>query len=106
MDPNLEKIRDANRHLIKRGQLGPLIIQAKDYLDYILGSQKTEQIDKEMDEYVAHLRELAQQYKTDRKNRKRKRESDGRTGQVQEEAQNQQDQQRSDQSSESSPGPA
>lgn len=79
MDPNLEKIRDANRHLIKRGQLGPLIVQAKDYLKYILGDQKTEQIDKEMDEYVAHLQEIAQKYKIDRKNRKRRRENDGRT---------------------------
>jgi len=92
MDPNLEKIRDANLHLVKRGQLGSLIIQAKNYLSYILGDQETKQVDKEMDEYVAHLQDLAKQYKKDRKNRKRRREDDARPRQMQEEKTQQQDQ--------------
>ncbi len=62
MDPNLQKIRDANMSLIKRGRLGIPILQAKDYLFYILGNQ-LDQINLEMDEYVDQLKQIAKKHK-------------------------------------------
>jgi len=75
MDPNLEKIRDANMHLVKRGKLGVPILQAKDYLIYILGEDEMDQVDREMDEFVDHLKGLAKDAKKEYRKRKRRREN-------------------------------
>lgn len=55
MDPNLTRIRDANLGRIKRGRLARPIFQAKSYLTYILGHD-TDQINKEMDGFVDHMK--------------------------------------------------
>jgi len=84
MDPNLEKIRDANMHLVKRGKLGVPILQAKDYLIYILGEDKMDQVDREMDEFVDHLKALAKDAKKEYRKRKRRRDNGSQTEERQE----------------------
>jgi len=74
LDPNLKKIRDANIHLIKRGRLGVPILQAKDYLIYLLGEEQMDQIDKEVDDFVDHLKELAKESKKEYRQRRKSRE--------------------------------
>lgn len=84
MDPNLEKIRDANMHLVKRGKLGMPILQAKDYLIYILGEDKMDQVDREMDDFVDHLKILAKEAKKEYRKRKRRRDNAEQTEERQE----------------------
>lgn len=74
LDPNLEKIRDANIHFVKRGKLGIPILQAKDYLVYLLGESKMEQIDREVDDFVDHLKEVAKESKKEYRKRRKSRE--------------------------------
>lgn len=57
MDPNLEKIRDHNRHLIRTGQLSKPIHQAQDYLEYILGYD-FDKVNTELDSFVASIKKL------------------------------------------------
>ena len=59
MDPNLEKIRDANKKFIRKGKFVVPIIQAKSYLFNILGEGQREQIEKELKEFVEHLKQFA-----------------------------------------------
>lgn len=73
MDPNLIKIRDANIHLIKKGRLGKPITQAKHYLTEILGEYRLQEIDVEMDEFVDHLKDMANQAREVRKSHKKRR---------------------------------
>ena len=78
MDPNLVKIMDANMYQIRKGLVTPAILQAKDYLTYILG-QKVKQIELELDEFGSKVRSIAKQGKKD------KREKMKETGYVQKE---------------------
>jgi len=57
MDPNLEKIRDSNRHFIHTGQLHKPITQAQDYLEYVL-CYNFEKVNQELDEFVAHIKKM------------------------------------------------
>lgn len=58
LDPNLEKIRDHNLRLIRRGKLALPIIHAKSYLFNILGEEAREDIETELKEYVDHIKAL------------------------------------------------
>jgi len=58
MDCNLIKIRDANMALIKQNRFGRAITQGKSYLLYILGEDRMDQLNREMDEFVDHMRDL------------------------------------------------
>lgn len=63
LDPNLEKIRDANMSEIKRGNINPTFAQAKDYLYHILGQDNYEQVEAEMDVFAKHIKQLARKKK-------------------------------------------
>jgi hypothetical protein len=58
MDPNLVKIRDANMALIKQNRFGRAIVQGKSYLLYILGEDRMDQLNHEMDDFVDSMREI------------------------------------------------
>lgn len=58
MDPNLEKIRDHNIRLIRRGKLALPIIHAKSYLFNILGEERREDIEEELGEFVEHIKAI------------------------------------------------
>ena len=58
LDCNLMKIRDANMNLIKDNRFGQAIMQAKSYLLYILGPNRMDQVNQELDDFVEHLKEL------------------------------------------------
>jgi hypothetical protein len=62
MDSNLIKIRDHNMHLIRRGKLAKPIVQAKSYLTHML-QHNWEQIDIEMDEFVAQCKAFIREKK-------------------------------------------
>jgi len=62
MDCNLIKIRDANLALIKQNRFGKAIVQGKSYLLYILGEDRMDQLNQEMDEFVDSMRDI---YKTE-----------------------------------------
>lgn len=59
MDPNLEKIRDVNLKLIQKGKLALPIIHAKSYLFNILGEERREEVEKELEEFVESIRGTA-----------------------------------------------
>lgn len=63
LDPNLEKIRDANMSDIMRGNINPTFAQAKDYLYHILGQHRSRQAEEEMDVFAAHIKQLARKRK-------------------------------------------
>ena len=63
MDPNLKKIRDANLALIKQNRFGLAIVQGKSYLLYILGENRMDQVNKELDDFVDHMKSI---YETQR----------------------------------------
>jgi hypothetical protein len=58
VDSNLKKIRDANLSLIKQNRFGLAITQAKDYLLYILGENRMDQVNRELDDFVAHMKTI------------------------------------------------
>ena len=58
MDPNLIKIRDSNMALIKQNRFGRAITQAKSYLLYILGEDRMDQLNKELDDFVDSMRDI------------------------------------------------
>lgn len=59
MDPNLEKIRDANIKLIKVGRVAVPILQAQHYLFTILGQKAKKQIDIELQNFAQHIKHIA-----------------------------------------------
>lgn len=59
LDPNLEKIRDVNLKLIQKGKLALPIIHAKSYLFNILGEERREEVEKELEEFVESIRDTA-----------------------------------------------
>jgi hypothetical protein len=59
MDPNLEKIRDANMDLIKEGRIAKPIIHAKHYLSVILGKENQKQAEIELEDFAQHIKEIA-----------------------------------------------
>ena len=65
LDPNLIKIRDANMALIKQNRFGRAIMQGKNYLLYILGEDRMDQLNKELDDFVDHMRDIYKEQKTD-----------------------------------------
>ena len=60
MDPNLVKIRDDSYHLIKQKKFAKTIAQAKDYLANILGEYRSSEMNRELDYFVAHIKNIAQ----------------------------------------------
>jgi hypothetical protein len=62
LDPNLVKIRDTNIALIKRNLLGRPIIQAKSYLLHVMGENRMDEINDELDQFVAHMKTMYQDY--------------------------------------------
>jgi len=58
MDASLKKIRDANLALIKQNRFGLAIVQGKSYLVYILGENRMDQVNQELDEFVAHMKSI------------------------------------------------
>ena len=62
MDPNLIRIRDANKKFIRRGKIVVPIIHAKSYLFNILGEENRNQIEVELKEFVSSVKELQRRY--------------------------------------------
>lgn len=73
MDPNLEKIRDANMHRIRRGHFKRPLEQARDYLDYILGHNE-EQKAREFKEFAKHLKTMKKRLRDGEKSRRQGQE--------------------------------
>ncbi len=63
LDPNLEKIRDANMHEIIRGNINPVLLQGKDYLYNILGPSNFVQAEAEMDVFAKHIKQIVRDYR-------------------------------------------
>lgn len=61
MDPCLVKIRDANMNLIKENRFGQAILQAKDYLVYVLSPNRMDQVNRELDDFVNSMTQIYQQ---------------------------------------------
>jgi hypothetical protein len=61
MDPCLVKIRDANMNLIKENRFGQAILQAKDYLVYVLSPNRMDQVNRELDDFVDSMTQIYQQ---------------------------------------------
>ena len=72
MDPNLIKIRDANRKFIQKGKLAVPVIHAKSYLFNILGEENRKQIEQELLEFINEIKVLAEQAKANSNRIKRK----------------------------------
>ena len=71
MDPNLDKIKEDNMHLITHGRVQKAISQAQDYLTYVIGHDQ-EQINQELDTFVTNVKEIRRQ------SRGQKRKPEGR----------------------------
>lgn len=69
MDPNLIKIRDSNLALIKQNRFGQAIVHGKSYLLYILGENRMDQINKELDEFVDSMRVIYKESQHDNASR-------------------------------------
>jgi hypothetical protein len=74
MDPNLEKIRDSNMFLIRKGKISRAIRQGKDYLTNILGEYRIDEIDKELDKFVEDIKLRATAEKQKREQRQQARQ--------------------------------
>jgi hypothetical protein len=64
MDPNLEKIKNSHSKAVKKGRLGLAILQAKDYLEYIIlhGEDRQKQINRELRQFTRHLKSMRRKY--------------------------------------------
>lgn len=74
MDPNLEKIAEANSYAIRKGNIKKAIEQAEDYLSYMLGHNAEQNLESELQEFVAHVKEMRREA---RGQRQRKRTQEG-----------------------------
>lgn len=73
MDPNLEKIRDANMHRISKGRLKVPLEQARDYLDYILGHDEDQKA-REFKAFAKHLKTLRKRMRNGQEQRRQGQE--------------------------------